>query len=59
VDVQLIDTYDSLTREVELQILHRAREHDATILHLLRTNPGVGEILAMIILYAVIGKPIY
>jgi len=53
VDVQLIDTYDTLIRNVELEILHKARQHDAITLHLLRTIPGVGEILAMVILYEI------
>ena len=50
VDVQLIDAYDPLIRNVELEILNRARQHDAITLHLLRTIPGVGEILALVIL---------
>ena len=53
VDVQLIDTYDTLIRNVELEILHKARQHDAITLHLLRTIPGVGEILAMVIVYEI------
>ena len=50
VDVQLIDTYDMLIRNVELEILNRAKQHDAITLHMLRTIPGVGEILSLVIL---------
>jgi transposase len=53
VDIQLIDTYDTLIRNLELEILHQARQHDAIALHLLRTIPGVGKILALVILYEI------
>ena len=44
VDAQLLDTYDRLFREVELQILHRARKHDPITFQLLRhyTRNGRG-----------------
>jgi transposase len=51
VDVGLLDAYDSLIRSIELEILSKARQHDPLSLHLLQTIPGVGEILALVILY--------
>jgi transposase len=53
VDVQLIDTYHTLISNLEREILHRARQHDAIALYLLRTIPGVGKILALVILYEI------
>jgi transposase len=52
-DIQLLDTYATLIRSLELEILHHARKHDPFSLHLLRTIPGVGKILALVILYEI------
>jgi transposase len=53
VDVQLIDTYHTLIRGMELEILTQAKQLDPISLQLLRTIHGVGEILAMVILYEI------
>jgi transposase len=53
VDIQLLDTYATLIRNLELEILHNARKHDPLSLQLLRTIPGVGKILALVILYEI------
>jgi transposase len=52
-DIQLLDTYATLIRNLELEILHNAKKHDPLSLHLLRTIPGVGKILALVILYEI------
>lgn len=53
VDLSLIDHYDQLLNDMELTILRSAREHDAQSLHLLRTIPGIGKILSLVILYEI------
>jgi transposase len=53
VDVQLLDTYATLIRGMEREILAKAREHDSMRLQLLLSIPGVGEVLALVILYEI------
>jgi transposase len=51
VDLALIGHYDHLLRDVELSILKAAKQDDANTLYLLRTVPGIGEILSLVLLY--------
>ena len=53
VDLALIGHYDQLRRDVELAILKTAKQHNAQTLYLLRTVPGIGEILSLVLLYAI------
>jgi transposase len=53
VDLALIDHYDRLLRDMELSILKTAKQHDANTLYLLRTVPGIGEILSLVLLYEI------
>jgi transposase len=53
VDLQLLDFYDGLLRDVELYILRTARDHNPEVLDLLQTIPGVGKILALMLLYEI------
>ena len=53
VDLALIDHDDQLLRDVELSILNTAKQHDANTLYLLRTVPGIGEILSLVLLYEI------
>jgi transposase len=52
-DVSLIDFYDALLQQVELYILKHARTHRPHDLFLLQTIPGVGKILALVMLYEI------
>ena len=52
-DLTLIGHYDDVLRDLELTILRSAREHAPQTLHLLRTVPGIGKILALNLLYEV------
>src|SRR5262249_21087046 len=52
-DVALIDHYDKLLREVELHISHTAKGHDAQSFARLQSVPGIGQILALVILYEI------
>jgi transposase len=53
VDQALIGHYDQLLRDVELSILTTAKQHNAQTLYLLRTVPGIGEILSLVLLYEI------
>jgi transposase len=53
VDLALIGHYDDLLRDVELSILKAAKQDDANTLYLLRTVPGIGEILSLVLLYEI------
>jgi transposase len=53
VDLARIDHYDRLLRDMELAIPKTAKQHDANTLYLLRTVPGIGEILSLVLLYEI------
>ena len=53
VDLALIGHYDQLLRDVERSILKTAKQHNAQTLYLLRTVPGIGEILSLVLLYEI------
>ena len=53
VDLALIDHYDHLLRDMELAILKTAKQHETNTLYLLRTVPGIGEILSLVLLYEI------
>lgn len=52
-NIRLIDTYDDLLRETELYLTHHAKAHEPQAYYLLRSIPGVGEILALVMLYEI------
>ena len=52
-DVALIDHYDKLLGEVELYITRTAKGHDPQSFARLQSVPGVGQILALVILYEI------
>jgi len=51
VDVSLIDHYDQLLGEVELYLTRTAKTHDVQTFARLQSVPGIGQILALVILY--------
>ena len=53
INLALLDFYDPLLGDLELQILRLAKEHDSRSLYLLHTIPGVGKILALVLLYEI------
>jgi transposase len=53
VDLALIGHYDELLRDVELSILKAAQQHHSNTLYLLRTVPGIGEILSLVLRYEI------
>jgi len=53
VDLALIDYLDTTLKDLELTIIRFAKRHDATVFYRLRSVPGVGKILALVILYEI------
>ena len=52
-DLELIAHLDTMKQKLELHILRSARQHDPQALHLLRTVPGIGPIISLVILYEI------
>jgi transposase len=52
-DMQLLDFYHKILNQIELNIKKQAVHHDPYSLQLLKTIPGVGPILALVILYEI------
>jgi transposase len=53
IDLELVDHYDRLIRDLELDLVRSAKLHDPQTFHLLRSLPGVGKILALTLLYEI------
>jgi transposase len=53
VDLALIDYYDRILSDLELSIVKTAKQHDANTVYRLRSTPGVGKILALVMLYEI------
>jgi transposase len=53
VDVSLINHYDELLGEVELYITRTAKMHEVQTFAQLQSVPGIGQILALVILYEI------
>jgi transposase len=53
VDLALVDCYDPLLAELERDLEKTAHSHDPVSLALLRTIPGVGKLLALVMLYEI------
>jgi transposase len=52
-NLNLLKHYDTLLNDVELYLTRHAKEHRPNDLYLLQTIPGVGKILALVILYEI------
>jgi hypothetical protein len=52
-DLALIDHYDKLLSDIELYIVNTAKQHDVNAFYRLGSVPGIGKILALVILYEV------
>ena len=53
VDLQLLDFYDQLLNDLELYIVKKAKVDDVYSWYRLRSIPGVGKILGLILLYEI------
>ena len=47
------DVYDKILRDLELYLVQKAKVHDNSAFHRLRSVPGIGKIIALNILYEV------
>jgi transposase len=52
-DLHLLDVYHRVLLDLEAEIKRQATQHDPVAYQLLRTIPGVGPILALVILYEI------
>jgi transposase len=52
-DLALLDAYDEQIRKVELYLTRAAKVDDAQAYHRLRSVPGVGPVLALVLLYEI------
>jgi len=53
IDLDLIGYLDTTLNDLELTITRLAKVHDAQTFHRLRSVPGIGKILALVILYEI------
>lgn len=52
-DLALLERYDELITDLELDLVRRAKQHDPQAFQRLRSIPGVGKVLALTILYEI------
>jgi transposase len=52
-DLQIVGHYDKLLNQIESDLLCLAKQHDARSCALLRTIPGIGKILSLVLLYEI------
>jgi transposase len=52
-DLDVIDHYDGLITDLELYLVEHAKVDDAYAFHLLRSVPGIGKILSLVVLYEI------
>lgn len=52
-NIDLISTYDHIITDLELYIAESAKEHNPNDFYLLRSVPGIGKVLALVILYEI------
>jgi len=52
-DIQVIERLDETITDLETHVLKHAKVHDPARLHLLRTIPGVGKVLSLVMLYEI------
>lgn len=53
VDLTLLGCYDELLRDLELHLITAAKQDRANALYLLRTVPGIGKSLSLVLLYEI------
>jgi transposase len=53
VDLELIAFYETLIRKLEGHLVRSAKAHDPAALHSLRSIPGIGKILSLVLLYEI------
>jgi transposase len=52
-DMEVLDTLHQVLLQLEQVVLEQARDHDPVALQLIRTVPGIGKVLSLLILYQI------
>ena len=52
-DISVLDTLHEVLLKLEQTVLDQARHHDPVALQLIRTIPGIGKVLSLVILYEI------
>jgi transposase len=52
-DIEVLDTLHRVLLKLETAVLEQARAHDPVALQLIRSIPGVGKVLSLVILYEI------
>jgi len=52
-DIEVLDNLHQVILKLERQVLEQARSHDPLALQLIRTIPGIGKVLSLLILYEI------
>jgi transposase len=52
-DVEVIEQLDETIAKLEDHVLKNAKQHDPARLHLLKTIPGIGKVLSLVMLYEI------
>ena len=52
-DIELLDAFHVVLLKLEQQVLEQARVHDRVSFGYLRTIPGIGKILSLVMLYEI------
>ena len=52
-DLEMVGHYDHLIKQLEKNLLQEAKLHDPKACSLLRTIPGIGKILSLVLLYEI------
>ena len=52
-DIQMLETLHSILLKMERTVIEQARCHEPVALQLLRTIPGIGKVLSLVILYEI------
>ena len=52
-DLDMVGHYDRLIKQLEANLLRQAKLHDPQSCHLLRTIPGIGDVLSLVLMYEI------
>ncbi len=52
-DIRVLDTLHQVLLKLEQKVLEQARHHDPVALQLIRSVPGIGKILSLVVLYEI------
>ena len=52
-DLHMVGHYDRLIKQLEINLLRQAKLHDPQACNLLRSIPGIGRILSLVLLYEI------